>query len=493
MKRYLLALLIVVSCGTTTEKSDTVVVAIAASPVTKDLQKSTDVMSRAVFVHVYDSPMEFGTNGDVLPSLAESWEFINPTTLQLTLRQDVKFHNGKTMTADDVVASLNRLRIVPESQTMYANISNVERVSDDKVNVLLNRVFPSIVGYLAHPKAAIYPLEEVEALGTNTVETPIGTGAYQYVDLIHGDRVILKAFPEYWAGAPAIENLEYRVIVDESVRAISIEAGNIQGVMDVAPSQVETLENDPDITLYPFNSIMIEYLGMNATTPSLQNKRLREAIFMAIDKQALIDSVYFGFANPTESLFDNRMFGALTEPDDLTYNPELARQIIREEGLVGHKLTLVANEGHRSKSTEVIQHFLKEVGIDVEIRLLELATYLDTLSQGTQELFLLGWSNSTYDPDHSMHTVFHSDNMKSYNLTLYSNPQVDRLIEEAGVELNEAKRRQMYVDAQRIIRNDRYIDFLFSKVFVLAFNSNLEGVELVPTGDHRLHRLRYKN
>ncbi len=492
MKRYLLAFLIVVSCGTT-EKSDNVVIAIAASPPTKDLQKATDNMSRAVFVHVYDSPMAFGTNGDILPALAESWEFINPTTLQLTLRQDVKFHNGKTMTADDVVASLNRLRIVPESQTMYVNIENVERVSDYKVNVNLKRIFPSIVGYLAHPKAAIYTLEDIEALGTNTVETPIGTGAYQYVNLIHGDRVILKAFPEYWAGAPAIENLEYKVIVDDSVRAISIESGDVQGVMDVSPSQVEALEGKENITLVPFNSISVEYLGMNATAPRLQNKKLREAIYMAVDKQALIDSVYFGFANPTESLFDSRMFGALTEPDDMTYNPELARQIIKEEGLEGYKLTLIANEGHRSKSAEVIQYFLKEIGINVEIRLLEWAAYLDILQQGSHELFILGWSNSTYDADNSMHTIFHSDNVGTgYNNFFYSNPQVDKLIEEAGVELNEQKRRQMYADAQKIIRDERYALFLFTRIYTLAFDSKLEGVELVPTGDHRLHRLRYK-
>ncbi len=492
MKRYLLAMLIVVSCGTT-EKSDSVVIAIAASPATKDLHKSTDAMSRAVFVHVYDSPLVFGTNGDILPALAESWEFVNPTTLQLTLRQDVKFHNGKTMTADDVVASLNRLRIVPESQTMYANITNIVRVDDNKVNILLKRVFPSIVGYLAHPKAAIYPLEEVEALGTNTVETPIGTGAYQYVDLVHGDRVTLKAHPDYWNGAPAIENLEYKVIVDESVRAISLESGDIQGVMDVAPSQVETLEGKANVTLLPFNSITVCYLSMNSISPKLQNKKLKEAIYMAIDKQAIIDSVYFGFASPIDAMFDDRMFGALTEPNDLSYNPELARQIIKEEGLEGYKLTLMANEGIRVKLAEVIQYFLKEVGIDVEIRVLEWATFLSTLEKGDHELYLLGWTNSAFDPDSSLYTIFHTDNIKSgYNKLFYSNPQVDKLLEDAGVELNEAKRRQMYVDAQRIIRNDRNIVYLFTKTVVLAFDSKLEGMALIPTGDHRLHKLRYK-
>ncbi|OON94176.1 MAG: hypothetical protein ATN33_04740 [Epulopiscium sp. Nele67-Bin001] len=301
---------------------------------------------------------------------------------------------------------------------MYANIENVVKVDDDTVNIILKRIFPSIVGYLAHPKAAVYTQEDIEALGTNTVETPVGTGPYQYVDFVHGDRITLKANPDYWDGAPSIENLEFKVIVDESVRTVSLETGDIQGVMEVAPSQVEILKDNTNITITPFESMIVDYVGINATSPKLQNKKLREAIFMAIDKQAIIDSVYFGYAKPVEALFDDRMFGALTENDTLTYNPEAARKIIEEEGLKGTKLTILANEGVRVKSAEVIQHFLKEVGIDAEIRVLEWATYLDTLMQGNHELFLLGWSNSAFDPDSSLYTIYHTDNIKTGSVLL---------------------------------------------------------------------------
>ncbi len=165
MKHLFFVLFLIAACSeSAVQTSDTVVIGITASPVTIDLQKATDNMSRGVFVHVYDSPMAYGTNGDIEPALAESWEFINPTTLQLKLREGVEFHNGKIMTADDVAASLNRLRSVPESQTMYENIADVQKVDDHTVNVLLKQIFPSITGYLAHPKAAIYTSEDIAAL-----------------------------------------------------------------------------------------------------------------------------------------------------------------------------------------------------------------------------------------------------------------------------------------------------------------------------------------
>lgn len=496
MKKILLGILglLIVSCGQQQVKNkDQITVAIASSPVTKDAHKVTDNMSRAVITHIYDTLLQIDSTGKLIPGLATSWEYLSPTNLQLKLREGVTFHNGESFTAKDAIANLERLKITPESQAMYNKISKLSAPDDYTLNIELSTPFPSIIGYLSHVKSGIYPKSLIDQIGTNAIETPIGTGPYMYEEWIHGDRITLKANPNYWDGVPAIQTMIFKVILDESVRAISIETGDVQVVMDVAPTHREELQDIPTVDLVRFDHIGPDYLGFNMIAPSLQNLRLREAITMAIDKQAIIDSVFFGMGKPSFTLFDDRMFGALTDEDTLTYDPVAAKKIIEEEGLTGLKLSLIANEGLRSKTAEIIQSYLKEIGLDITITILEWGTYLDYLRQGTHELYLLGWSNSTFDPDDSLSAIYHTDSIKvNANNNFYSNPQVDKLIEKAQVEINPEVRANYYKEAQRIIRNDRANVFLLFKSYTLAFEKGLEGVILLPTGDHKLHKLQYK-
>ena len=324
----LLLLCFFVSCSSeeTFDKSQ-VIVALSASPITKDAHKVTDNISRSVGVHLYDGLVMIQTNGTYGPGLATSWEYIDPKKLQMNLRTNVLFHNGELMTADDVVASLDRVRTTPESQNLYAKIDNITKIDDYTIVINLTDPFPSMIGYLSHPKAAIYPKSQIDKIGMDTVENPIGTGPYSNEEWIHGDRITLKANPNYWGGAPAIETLVFKVVLDGNVRAISLETGDVQAVMDIDATHLDFLKDQDDIELIKFDYVGIDYLGFNMQSPALANKKLREAIVMAIDKQAIIDVVLFGLGKPVEALFDHRMFGALTEPDPMSYNPEMAKKI----------------------------------------------------------------------------------------------------------------------------------------------------------------------
>ena len=496
MKKILLGLLVFLlgACASKEafDKSQ-VTVGLGASPITKDAHKVTDNISRSVIVHLYDGLVTITTNGSLEPGLATSWEYKSPTNLVFTLRQGVTFHDGQPLTAEDVIASLDRLKSTPESESMYNKIKSITKVDDKRIMVNLVSPYPSIVGYLSHAKAAIYPKTLIDQIGTNAVETPIGTGPYMYEEWVPGDRVTLKANPNYWDGAPAIETLNYKVILDESVRAIAMETGDVQVVLDIGAAAVDGLKAQENVTLVNFKHIGVDYLGFNMQSPALANLKLREAISMAVDKQAIIDAVLFGLGAPAATLFDNRMFGALTEPDPIIFDPAAAKKIIEEEGLTGTKLTLLANEGARSKQAEIIQSYLKEIGIELEINILEWGTYLETLKQGDHQLFLLGWSNSSFDPDSSLYTIFHTDSIAvGNNNTFYSNPKVDALIEKAAIELDPKIRAKYYEDAQRFIRNDRANLFLYARDYTLAFKKGLEGVRVIPTGDHKLHKLEYK-
>ena len=493
MKKLLLGLLVFLLGACASEEAfdkSQVTIALSASPITKDAHKVTDNISRSVIVQIYDGLVALATDGSLKPALATSWEYKSPTNLMFTLRQGVTFHDGQALTPEDVIASLERLKVTPESESMYNKIKSVTKVDDKNIMVNLVTPYPSILGYLSHAKAAIYPKTLIDQIGTNAVETPIGTGPYMYQEWIIGDRMVFKANTNYWDGAPAIETMNFKVILDESVRAISIETGDVQAILDLNPAQVDTLKDLENIKLITFESPGVDYLGFNMKNPRLTNLRFREAISMAVDKQAIIDAVLFGTGEPISTLFGDRMFGALTEPDNLVYDPIAAKKIIEEEGLTGTKLTLLANEGARSKQAEIIQSYLKEIGIELEIKILEWGTYLETLEQGKHELFILGWSNSSFDPDSSLYTIFHKDS--GNNNTFYSNPKFDALIEKAAVELDPKVRQKYYEDAQRILRNDRAVLFLFTRNFTLAFKKGLEGLYIVPTGDHKLNKLEYK-
>ena len=485
---------ILVACGqnTDTTKKDSITVALSTAPITKDPTKATDTTTLRVLTQIFDTFIEKDANGTLLPGLATSWKAISPTQWEFKLREGVNFHNGSPFTSADAVATVKRLSVTTESQSLFNKITNVTASDDYTINIYLKSPFAPLIGYFSHGKSAVMNKDQIADYDKGIISDPIGTGPYKYSEWVQGDYTKLTSNPEYWGVVPAINTLTFKTIVDPSIKSIALETGEVQIVMDVAYADIDFLKNKEGVTLIQTDGTGVAYLGFNVKNPKLQSLKLREAITLAIDKQGIINAVLNGQGTVADTMFGKTMVGYLDEPDPLSYNPEKAKQIIQDEGLTNISLKLAVNEGVRAKMAEIIQANLQTVGIEIEIEVLEWGTLLELMDKGKQDLFILGWGNVSQDPDDTLYSLYHSDNFGAgNNVTFYKNDTVNSYLEQGKTIFDLDKRTEIYRKAQRILRAERPFVPLHFIIDPIATADNVKGITLKTSGAHRLNTVTY--
>lgn len=468
MKKRLVAILLCllsvlfISCGKEAEESkkekDTLVFAQISECKTLDPQDTTEQYSQRIVAVVYDRLVEIDeVTGELVPGLAESWERLDENNIVFHLRKGVKFHNGDVFSANDVKYTLERAKTLPKVAHLYKLISNIEVIDDNTVKLTTSEPFAPLLAHLSHKTASIIDGKAHKELGEKYFENPAGTGPYKYSSWKVGDRITLEAFNEYFKGAPAIKFIEVRAVPEENSRVIGLETGEIDMTADLSPeSRKIILDNADKMTYAESSGINVNYLGFATNREIMKDKDVRKAIAMAIDRDAIIDSIMMGTVEKANSFIAPGVFGYDKNSKVLEYNPEEAKKIIEAKGLVGTKLKLgVSNSPVRMQMCEIIQAQLKEVGFDVSIESLEWGTFLAATARGDLDMFSLGWGPSTYDGDYGFYPNFHSSQLGGAgNRSQYVNPEMDRLLDEAKKEVNVERRKELYSKVADIIYED---------------------------------------
>ena len=468
MKKRLVAILLCllsvlfISCGKEAEESkkekDTLVFAQISECKTLDPQDTTEQYSQRIVAVVYDRLVEIDeVTGELVPGLAESWERLDENNIVFHLRKGVKFHNGDVFSANDVKYTLERAKTLPKVAHLYKFISNIEVIDDNTVKLTTSEPFAPLLAHLSHKTASIIDGKAHKELGEKYFENPAGTGPYKYSSWKVGDRITLEAFNEYFKGAPAIKFIEVRAVPEENSRVIGLETGEIDMTADLSPeSRKIILDNADKMTYAESSGINVNYLGFATNREIMKDKDVRKAIAMAIDRDAIIDSIMMGTVEKANSFIAPGVFGYDKNSKVLEYNPEEAKKIIEAKGLVGTKLKLgVSNSPVRMQMCEIIQAQLKEVGLDVSIESLEWGTFLAATARGDLDMFSLGWGPSTYDGDYGFYPNFHSSQLGGAgNRSQYVNPEMDRLLDEAKKEVNVERRKELYSKVADIIYED---------------------------------------
>lgn len=468
MKKRLVAILLCllsvlfISCGKEAEESkkekDTLVFAQISECKTLDPQDTTEQYSQRIVAVVYDRLVEIDeVTGELVPGLAESWERLDENNIVFHLRKGVKFHNGDVFSANDVKYTLERAKTLPKVAHLYKLISNIEVIDDNTVKLTTSEPFAPLLAHLSHKTASIIDGKAHKELGEKYFENPAGTGPYKYSSWKVGDRITLEAFNEYFKGSPAIKFIEVRAVPEENSRVIGLETGEIDMTADLSPeSRKIILDNADKMTYAESSGINVNYLGFATNREIMKDKDVRKAIAMAIDRDAIIDSIMMGTVEKANSFIAPGVFGYDKNSKVLEYNPEEAKKIIEAKGLVGTKLKLgVSNSPVRMQMCEIIQAQLKEVGLDVSIESLEWGTFLAATARGDLDMFSLGWGPSTYDGDYGFYLNFHSSQLGGAgNRSQYVNPEMDRLLDEAKKEVNVERRKELYSKVADIIYED---------------------------------------
>lgn len=473
---------------------DTLIIAQGAEAKSLDPIASNDVPSHRVFLNIYDTLIQRDKDGNLVPALATSWEQVDPLTLVLYLRQGVKFHNGEDFKASDVVFSLNRAKEAPALMSFFGDIDTVTAIDDYTVKITTKEPFGPLVNYLAHKGASILNEKAVKEAGADYGQHPIGTGPYKFVSWRSGDRVVLKANPDYFAGKPLTENIIFRVITEPTNRTIALETKEVDIAYEIDPIDLQYVKSNPDLVLLEEPAININYLGFNTKKAPFDKKEVREAIAYAIDVPSLIQAVFLGAATPSNSPVAPGVPGYNPNAKEYKQDIQKAKELLAEAGYPnGFKTKITLNDsGVRKNIAVILQDQLKQIGIDVEVEIIEWGAYLDKLARGEQDMFLLGWSSSP-DCDSALYALFHSKNHgSSGNRTYYTNPRVDELLDLARASTNQDERNKYYGEIQEIIQEELPLFVLVNPFDNAGLQKNIQGFYLDLESEHRLANVSKK-
>ena len=494
MKKKILTLFIclfsflLVNCGgkenntkAVSESKDTLVFAQISECKTLDPQDTTEQYSQRLVTVLYNRLVEIDEmTGKIVPGLAKSWEMLDDNTLLFHLEENVKFHNGEKFTANDVKFTLERAKTLPKVAHLYQLISRVEVVDENTVKIVTSKPFAPILAHLSHKTASILSEKYYQEKGDKYFENPVGTGPYKYKDWKIGDRITIEAFPEYFKGEPKIKYVVIRAVPEENSRVIGLETGEIDMTADLgAESRRTVMANSEKITYMEKSGVSVNYVGINTSKGILADKEVRQAIAMGIDRDAIINSIMMGAVKKANSFIAPATFGYSPDSKVLDYNLEAAKKIIESKGLTGSKLTLgVSNSVERMQMCEIIQAQLKEIGLEISIESLEWGTFLSATARGDLDMFTLGWGPSTYDGDYGFYPNFHSSQIGgSGNRSQYSNPEMDKLLDEAKKEINSEKRKELYKKVADIIYDEVPAIPMYYVNNTVAAVKNVKGVK----------------
>ncbi len=486
MRFILLILIAFAGCSERQQQlADMVEIAVPSDIMTLDPHATVDVGSSRIIAQVYNRLVEKNMQGNIIPSLAEKWEFVNNSNLLITLRDGVQFHNGDILTAEDVVFSINRMKSTPGLiQDMAREILDAEEISSNQVLITTTPNPSYILHLLSHNHAAIMNKQVTEALGEDIAIHVMGTGAFKIKEHKLGDYVILERFEDYFDGTPPTQFIKVRNIPDEFARQLGLETGelDIAYTGKLRDADFQTNANLQNYEPIKFESSRLEFLGMNYKNPIFTNQILREAIFAAVDRTNIVAIALEGNGIPSAKITAPRAY-PLGDVPDMVHKPidtNAVKNIVKEP----LKFGIMADY---KQAAEIIQANLKEIGIDTRIQMYEKAAFLHELETGGFDLFIDSKISVTQHPDEYFRHVFHSDSPPSVgNSTGYSNPHLDGLLDAALVDFENSK--PYYEEIIKILSEGYAIVPLYVQIYIYTQSKDIEGFYLDP-----IFSIRFEN
>ena len=468
------------------------IVAIPSGPNNLDPRIGTDDNSQRVAQLVFSYLMTLDENLRVAPALAERLENPDPLTYVAHLRRGVRFHDGHELTSRDVVYTFTSLMapdFISPRKGAYRIVESVTALDDYSVQFRLKEPFGSF------PVQLVLPIVPAGA-GAELRSFPIGTGPYRFVRYDVDDRVVLSAFEGYYDGLPNNPGVVLKVIPDDTMRGLELRKGTVDLVInDIAPDIAHQLEREGRLSIVTGPGTDYQYIGFNVRDAFLADTRLRHAIAYAIDREAIVEYLRRGQARVATGLLPPVSWAYEPAVRAFGKDPARARQLLDEAGYrdpdgdgplprLTLSLKISTNEFIRLQAT-VIQQDLRRVGIDLDVRSYEFATLYADVLKGNFQMFTLQWvGGAVADPD-ILRRVFHSQQVPpaGFNRGHYSNPEVDRLLDEAAHEGDEPTRKRLFGSVQKIVAEDQPYVSLWTKTNVAVMQPGIAGLRLLPTTD----------
>lgn len=469
------------------------VVGIESNPLNLDPRYATDANSVRIDALIYDALLRVDDKLRLRPGLASKWKMIDPRTYVFELRKHVKFHNGQALTARDVKYTYESIldpRNHSPKRPLLKALEAVDELDPYRVRFRLS------VPYAPFPEQFTIGIVPAPSKGFDApgAEIPPGSGPFMLDSIDRGERITLKANPTYWEAKPQLAGIIFKVVPDAMVRALEFKKGTIDFLQnDLEPDMLPWLRNNAHAVVDAHEGTTFQYIGVNLTHPILKNREVRQAIALAIDRDSIIRHLLKGYATPASGLLSPIHWAYNGSVPKWSFNPERAKRLLDHAGYpdpdgpgprprfrLSFKTT---NLDLRKRIAEALKAQLARVGIELEIRTYEWGTFYSDIKKGNFHLYSLAWVG-VMDPD-IYYQLFHSASIppNGDNRGHYSNPELDRLLEQGRRTMDTAARKAIYFEVQRILADELpYIPLWWVKN-VIVRHRDIKGFIPYPDGD----------
>ncbi|PWT88210.1 MAG: hypothetical protein C5B54_10990 [Acidobacteria bacterium] len=467
---------------------DTLVVATDSSPTNLDPRIGIDKASEDFHHLLFNGLLKKDDQDRMVPDLAESFEKIGSTLFRFHLRKNVRFHDGRMLTARDVVFTYNSIFNGAVPTTKKATLDSIASVSAPAPDIVEIRLKAPFNGLLSNLNIGIIP----ENSSADFASHPIGTGPYKLLSFQRDEGASLEANSGYYSGAPVIRYLKIRIIPDATTRALELRKGGVDlafGPGILPPDYFQTLRKDADLNTMTGPGNNYAYLGFNLRDPILSNKKVRQAIVYAIHRDELIDDLFYGAAYPATGLLAPHHWAYEGNVLRISYNVAQAKRLLDEAGYPDpdgdgprvrfHLSYKVSTVEFRKMVATIIQSDLARVGIGLDVRSFEWGTFFSDINHGNFQICMLMWVGES-DPD-IYRNIFSTNGPK--NRGKYSDPEMDVWLQNAEVAETEAEQKKYYSLIQKKAAEDCPYMSLWYEANQAVFRKELKGLKLTPDAD----------
>jgi peptide/nickel transport system substrate-binding protein len=414
---------------------------------------------------------------DVEPALAETWD-IAPDGLSVVfhLRKGVQFQDGSPLNAAAVAFSFDRSinkdnPLYKEAQGDYGGfpfidtyignvVSKVEAAGDMDVKFTLKQKYSPLLSNLAIPPAAVISMEALKKYGKGINENPVGTGPFKFVEWKKDDHITIDAFDGYWGAKPKLARIIFQPVPEASVRALKIKNGEGDVTWVIDPKDVPSLKGQADTDVLEQPGLNVSFADFHLGMPDYKNVSLRKALNFAVNKQELAESLYSGAGVAATGVLPSTSWAFSSDIKGYPFDVDMAKNLLKDSGYNNETLTIWAYTVPRaynpqgSKLAEAVQQYWQDIGVNSEIKTEEWAQYRADRRAGKFPFNFNGWQADTGDPENFLGVFFNSANKGATNTSFYDVPEVDQLLNQANQETDQAKRKDLFNQAEKRIVDD---------------------------------------
>jgi peptide/nickel transport system substrate-binding protein len=449
-----LAIIAALASAAPAAAKDNLVVDLPDDAATLDPHLQWDTDSYTIYRNIFDNLVTRDASGKIVPQVAAAWRYIDDTTIEFTIRAGIKFHDGSPLTPDDVAFSVKRITNPAFKSPQLSQFDQIAdaTVAGDKVILKTKTPYPALMAQLV--KLSIVPKAVVEKVGDQGFnQAPVGSGPFKLKAWQRGVQVELDANEGYWRGKPPFRSVTFRKVPDVATRIADLRTGRADIIRNLSPDDAEALKKEAALRVMSASTERVGYVFVNALHAPTNDKRVRTAIAHAIDRKAIAEALLSGYGKEVNVVLTPANFGYVGDIPAIPHDPKKAKELLAAAGATGKTLQFLTSPAYDRRIVEAIQQMLQEVGLKVEVSMMDQPTFLRRRQGRPDEaghLSLGRWSCACQDADGVIFPLFRSGGIWSK----FSNPAYDVEVDAARKVLDEGKRLAHYRKAFEILREE---------------------------------------